>query len=216
MIGFNREDVHFLTIGNLSEGRKNVRGVVDAFTAVGSDIPHAKLLIKVDPDESSDWPRNNKIVFLPISLSDEYVNALYKLCDVYVSAHRCESWGLCMSDAIMADKPVIATGYSGNMEFVDENTAYPVRYSRARVQPGENGPGVDCGVWWASPDLNHLAERLTEVYTHFNDVQVKVRLANAKAKIRQFNRDLACQLIRERLSAIEGRFGGWVDPTGRA
>ncbi len=208
MLAFDRDDIHFLTIGSLGEGRKNVRGLVCAFREASTSMPNAKLVIKATPDEHADWPRDDRIIFLPIALSDDYVNALYQICDVYVSAHHCESWGLCLSDALIAGMPVVATAYSGNMDFIDEDSAFPVRYMRTRVKPGENGPDVDCGVWWATPDQNHLAERIAETYADFHNARLETRLAHARCKIRKFDTALASKLICERLSAIEGGFGG--------
>ena len=49
-------------------------------------------------------------------------------CDAYVSLHRSEGFGLDMAKAMGLGKPVIATGYSGNLEFMDEATAYLVDY----------------------------------------------------------------------------------------
>ena len=48
------------------------------------------------------------------------VLALMEACDVYVSLHRSEGLGLAMAEAMLMGKPVVATGYSGNTEFMNE------------------------------------------------------------------------------------------------
>ena len=66
---------------------------------------------------------------------DSYIAA----CDCYVSLHRSEGLGLTMAEAIACGKPVIATGYSGNLEFMDEASSYLVPYDLVEVPP----------TWWA-------------------------------------------------------------------
>ena len=49
--------------------------------------------------------------------------------DCYVSLHRSEGFGLGMAEAMALEKPVIATNYSGNCEFVTETTGYPIAFN---------------------------------------------------------------------------------------
>ena len=42
---------------------------------------------------------------------------LIHCCDVYVSLHRAEGFGLGMAEAMKMGKAVIATNYSGNTDF---------------------------------------------------------------------------------------------------
>jgi glycosyltransferase involved in cell wall biosynthesis len=47
-------------------------------------------------------------------------------CDSYISLHRSEGFGLTMAEAMYFSKPVIATGYSGNLEFMNEENSFLV------------------------------------------------------------------------------------------
>ena len=58
--------------------------------------------------------------------------------DAYVSLHRAEGYGLTMAEAMMLGKPVIATGYSGNLEFMDEDNSVLVPYSKVRIPMGQS------------------------------------------------------------------------------
>ena len=53
-------------------------------------------------------------------------------CDCYVSLHRSEGFGLTMAEAMACGKPVIATGYSGNLEFMTEDEQLPRAVSTRR------------------------------------------------------------------------------------
>ena len=55
-------------------------------------------------------------------------------------------------------KPVIATGWSGNMDYMRPGTAFPVRYTLVPVGRGAY-PFAD-GQVWAEPDVAHAAELL--------------------------------------------------------
>ena len=73
---------------------------------------------------------------------DSYVAA----CDCYVSLHRSEGLGLTLAEAMASGKPVIATGYSGNLEFMREHESLLVPF-RPRRRPGELvGPCARRGV----------------------------------------------------------------------
>ena len=88
------------------------------------------------------------------------VLALYANCDVFVSLHSAEGLGLGMLEAMALGKPVIATGWSGNLSFMDHQSAALVTY-RHRTVDGE----LDCytpdfagrNATWAAPDIEHAA-----------------------------------------------------------
>ena len=47
---------------------------------------------------------------------------------MYVSLHRAEGFGLTLAQAMSLGKPVVATGYSANTEFMSEENGYLVPY----------------------------------------------------------------------------------------
>ena len=73
---------------------------------------------------------------------------LLATADCYVSPHRSEGFGLTMLESMALGKPVIATAYSGNMDFMTEDEQLP--RCRTRLLPLERdyGPymrGADVG-----------------------------------------------------------------------
>jgi glycosyltransferase involved in cell wall biosynthesis len=81
--------------------------------------------------------------------------ALLNAADTYVSLHRSEGFGLNIAESMYLAKPVIATGYSGNMEFMDAGNSLPVRYALRQLRGGEYPEWH--GQHWAEPDLEHAA-----------------------------------------------------------
>ena len=84
------------------------------------------------------------------------------LCDCYVSLHRSEGLGLTMAEAMALGKPVIATGYSGNLHFMTPDNSYLVDYSRVAVPSGCDP--YPAGAKWAEPDAEQAAELMRLVY----------------------------------------------------
>ena len=85
-------------------------------------------------------------------------------CDCYVSLHRSEGLGLTMAEAMALGKPVIATGYSGNLEFMDESNSYLVPYELVDVPTDwwAYAPGAT----WAAPNPDAAARLMRHVWEH--------------------------------------------------
>jgi len=95
------------------------------------------------------------------SLPEEQVYALLRSCDCFVSPHRSEGFGLNIAAAMYFGKPVIATGYSGNMDFTTPENAFLIDYDLVAVQH-ETG-AYKANYVWADPSEDHLAALLRTV-----------------------------------------------------
>jgi glycosyltransferase involved in cell wall biosynthesis/SAM-dependent methyltransferase len=96
--------------------------------------------------------------YLPIEERD----ALVAGCDCYVSLHRAEGFGLTLAEALARGKPVIATGFSGNTDFMTEDNSFLVHYKLSEV--GSEGENYPPDGHWADPDLDHAAELMRSVF----------------------------------------------------
>jgi glycosyltransferase involved in cell wall biosynthesis len=127
------------------------------------------------------------------------VNALINACDCFVSLHRAEGFGLPLAEAMCMNKPVIATGWSGNMDFMNANNSFPVRFT---LQPLDHDVGpYRKGLRWAEPDVGHAAELMALVAQE----PERARKIGERAG-RDIRDSLSCaavgELIRERLDRI--------------
>jgi glycosyltransferase involved in cell wall biosynthesis len=86
-------------------------------------------------------------------------HALTAAADIVLSLHRSEGFGLVPAEAMLLGRPVVATGWSGNMTFMDESCAALVGY---RLVPARDPRGVYAvpGATWAEPEIAHAAEWL--------------------------------------------------------
>jgi hypothetical protein len=152
--------------------RKNPVGLIEAFTRAFAPGEGPQLLIKTInaplrplPEEEVLWAAHGRpdIHLIDRSLSGEELNGLMAGCDCYVSLHRAEGFGLTMAEAMAIGKPVIATGYSGNVDFMNAENSYLVEHSLSRVGPeSEIYPAEG---EWAEPSVGHAAELMRRVYS---------------------------------------------------
>lgn len=88
------------------------------------------------------------------------MRSLVQLIDCYVSLHRAEGFGQTMAEAMMAGRPVIATGHSGNLQFMDAANALLVP---AELVPVGTGTPYPPTARWAEPDLGEAARLMRAV-----------------------------------------------------
>lgn len=124
---------YFYTIVDSVNPRKDLRTLLTAFAAAFPGEEQRVRLVVKQYRKSCDLSAFKHVVDIPEGLSDGQMAALHASCDIYVSAHHTEAWGLPLSEAMSFGKAVIATGWSGNMEFMDAQNSFPVRYSLGNV-----------------------------------------------------------------------------------
>lgn len=142
-------------------------------------------------------------------LSREEMFGLQNSIDCYVSLHRSEGFGLGMAECMYLGKPVIATGYSGNLDFMDGDNSLLVDCKMIPVRDGEYPYWQ--GQRWADPDVAQAARFMRQV---FDDRAFAHRLgAAAAASIRRTNSKAICgEAITARLREIDLRRDRHRDP----
>ncbi len=193
---------YFLVIALQARPRKNIATLVRAFRAVHSRMPNTKLLVKVGDAGDVSWGSGAGVINLPGRMNRSQINALYSLASAYVSAHHAEGWGLTLSDAMLFEKPVIATGYSGNLEFMDEDNSFLLGYTEAPIRPEDCGDLFHTGMRWAYPHEEDLQNKLLLLEQHRDGEWVSAKIRKASADVLSFSRASVRELIRRRLDDI--------------
>ncbi len=150
--------------------RKNPLAAIDAFRRAFTADDDALLVLKTCQSDFAPEARDlisrriqgSQIRTIDGYSSREEIAGLTAAADCYVSLHRCEGFGLTLAEAMAYGKPVIATPYSGNTDFFDLTTGYPVQYRLVEIEHDE-GP-YRAGARWAEPDVEHAARLMREVY----------------------------------------------------
>lgn len=201
-IAYDPGCVYFLSISKLWDRRKNASGLVEAFVRQSARMPHARLIIKASTRDTAPLMTHPQIIWLFGAASDAEINALYRTSHVYVSPHCAEGWGLTMSDAMLFGKPVIATGYSGNLEFMHGGNSWLLRYTEASIRPEDCYHQFDSSMQWAYPDPPDLDEHLRLLYETHRSEPVAERVQRAAADLRGFDRRAVQAQLVARLRAI--------------
>lgn len=195
-----RDVFYFYTIVDTVNPRKNIATLLAAFAAAfPREEDRVRLVVK-----QYRAPQNLEafsfVTDIPESLSDGQVAALHALCDAYVSSHHAEAWGLPLSEALSFGVPVIATAYSGNMEFMTPENSFlvpctlgPVSAAMCRALPEL----FHSDMTWADIDEAALARTLRQV--RFQPLSREFRTRTA-ASMNAFSP----AVIQERLADLIG------------
>ncbi|GAN51958.1 putative glycosyl transferase [Methylobacterium sp. ME121] len=200
--------------------RKNPLGVVAAFQTafpVGSKESVA-LVLKTqnrarvfDPHQRAVWEqiddaaaRDPRIIVIDRTLSYDALISFKRACDAYVSLHRSEGWGFGLLEAMQLGLPVIATAYSGNMEFCSAETAFLVDFDLKAVLPTEY-VYAERDSRWAEPSISSAANAFHEVFVN---KELRLRKASAgRTFVRtNFSLEAIARRYGARLDAIEAQF----------
>lgn len=166
--------------------RKNPGAVVEAFERAVRERPTARtsLVIKLNGAENEPQahaelaerlrPLAGRVVLLARTMSDNEVKNLVRACDCFVSLHRSEGFGRGLSEAMFLGKPVIGTGYSGNMQFMTPATSLIVDHRLVPVPAGAYPHWQD--QVWAEPDVAQAARHMV---TLLDDRSLGRRLGEA-------------------------------------
>ena len=192
--------------------RKNPAAVVEAF--VSAFAPGEGPVLVLKSINGRDWKPDQfeRIAAFAreredIIVRDGYVSAderdsYIAACDCYVSLHRSEGLGLTMAEAMAYGKPVIATGYSGNLEFMDESSSLLVPYRLVDVP--ETWWAHAPGATWAEPDVGTAANLMRRVWEHPDDARAIGR-AGLDAIVDRFPPGRTAAFVNGRLAEARRR-----------
>ena len=205
-INFKPACIYYLTITKVWDKRKNVQFLIDAFERLRCEMPNARLIVKAGMGDQQPHISDERIIVVNANLTDGQVAALYECADVYVSAHHSEGWGLTMADALLFRKPTIATGYSGNLEFMDASNSFLVAFEEDYIREEDLFGSFTSRMRWAYPSQRDLEDRLLFLYGLRDNSAVQEAIQSklkAAASIDRFNPVEVGKILRKRLEEVE-------------
>ena len=165
--GLKEEDFLVLMMfdSNSYTARKNPGAAMDAFReAFGRKPEGVKMVIKISNPKPEDIAfAEEKLdpgsyVLITERLDRKRMNALIRLCDVFLSLHRSEGFGLVMAEAMSLGTAVVATDWSANTEFMPAGAACMVEARQVPV--GDGYQYRQEGLTWAEADVRQAAAYL--------------------------------------------------------
>jgi glycosyltransferase involved in cell wall biosynthesis len=178
--------------------RKNPIDLIQTHVLAFPDESGPKLIIKTvngskNPSQQEQLRfavgTRTDILILDMYLSREQLHSLVNECQIYISLHRSEGYGLTLAEAMSLGKPVIATAYSGNMDFMNESNSVLVPYELVPV--GDDAYPYQNDSLWAQPDIAFAARAVRELSI---DLERRMNLGN---KARQ---DVTSEFTMEKTS----------------
>ena len=148
--------------------RKNPLAAIAAFRRAFGDAKDRVLVIKLIAGGATRWAERalheaiagaNNIRLVEGMLPEADMMGLTSAADIVISLHRSEGFGLVPAQAMALGKPVIATGWSGNLEFMTKRNSALVDYSLVPVHDPEGTFGGD-GQMWAEADVDDATQWL--------------------------------------------------------
>ena len=195
-------------VGSTS-ARKNPLATIEAFRDAFDDSDATFLVLKFhsnrhEPAFISLLNRAirgmQNVLIIADELSEAEMIVLRDLSDCLVSAHRSEGFGLNIAEFMALGKPVIATDYSGSLEFLDADVGFPVDFKLVEIEQ-RIGP-YGRGYVWAEPDRASLAMQLRLVFDDPAEAARRGREA-ARRMAADFSYAAVGQRIRDRFKTID-------------
>lgn len=150
--------------------RKNPQAVLRAFIEA---FPHggAELTLKVSGAAANkekmqkfkeQCDRIQNVHIITDILDRDNMSNLYLNHDIYLSLHRSEGYGLTIREAMLHGLHIVATGWSGNMDFMYGKLAHPVPYHLIEIKEYE-GPLKGIKGKWAEADITEAVQILRKL-----------------------------------------------------
>tara|TARA_B100000787_G_scaffold111926_1_gene83308 strand:- start:1389 stop:5102 length:3714 start_codon:yes stop_codon:yes gene_type:complete len=151
--------------------RKGAELMLEAYGRVFTSKDDVTLVIKTFPNPHNEihkWLSETKagksdfpdVLIIEENLSESQLKSLYEQCDVLVAPSKAEGFGLPMAEAMLSGLAVITTGWGGQMDFCNDETAWLLDYN---FEPAETHFSLFDSVW-ALPDVGALARTMLEVF----------------------------------------------------
>jgi len=202
-LGLDPDDFVFYTIGRWDE-RKAVFLAIEAYLRAFTADDPVVLVVKTGPRlemPPGEWGAGNPLSFTTLwqvaSLvrqfrnparvhleverwTDDRIAGLHARGDCYLTLARGEGWGIGAFDASAYGNPVVATGWGGFLEYLDDESAFLVDHTLTAVEHNafaSYSPDQE----WAAPDVGHAVDVLRTVVA--NPDAARARATHARDRV---------------------------------
>lgn len=148
--------------------------------AAGDNVALVIKTAGMNPAELENWKRSFGISHptAPVYVdqqtrSEAEMDALYRGCQAFVLPSRGEGVGYPYLEAAIRGLPVIATGWGGHMDFLNDQNSYPLSYQLVPVPPQNYYYGYQSDQSWAEVSVEHMRSVMRRVYMNYAEAKSK-------------------------------------------
>jgi glycosyltransferase involved in cell wall biosynthesis len=185
--------------------RKGTDLVVKAFLAAFPRERDVRLICKTSNNIFQFWVKDDKRIVVNMEKMghEDLLQRFFGEIDVGIFPTRGEGWGLPITECMATGAPVITTGWSGPLEFANNEDGWLLDYSMVpATEFSEKVYQEDCGDW-AEPSFEHLVACMRNAYENRDETARKGATAAARMKkdfdwevtIKQFHEAINTHLI---------------------
>jgi glycosyltransferase involved in cell wall biosynthesis len=167
--------------------------------------PEAEITFFIETELHTPVENTPTILLLNASVSHTDLARLYASASAFVLAPRGEAWGRACLEALASGLPVIATQWGAVSEFLSDANSFPVAVEG--ILPASCEDELVAGHRWAEPSVDHLRQRLREVFTNSRDVQTRAAQGRKDAVERWDWNQVLPQWVHEFRRLCESRKG---------
>ena len=138
-----------------------------------------ELLYYIERELHVPLEKTPPILLIPGLIPNADLPRLYTSADCFVLPSRGEGWGRPYAEALCSELPVIATRWSGQLDFLNDANSYLIDCKLAPT-PCDTDIEVFAGHQWAEPDVDHLRSLMRHVFTHRADAKQKARIGRSE------------------------------------
>lgn len=189
--------------------RKNPDAVVESFIKVSSMFKNVGLILKyIYPESAKDYIDKIKsrlkgyknVFYFENYMTPQELKTLISISGAFISLHRAEGFGLLPLEAMGLGVPVIATEWSGNMEYMNHKNTALVGCRLVPVEGRYVGSTPGDGQVWAEPDVEEAVAYMSRMIT---DAEWRNSLiSHGLETARFFTVERTGRLMRERLEFL--------------
>lgn len=177
-----RDVFTFGSFGDLSP-RKGIDALLRAFCEEFTPREPVRLRLKATGTMPAYAYTHSGVQLLAGYLDDTGLQEFLRSLDAFVLPSRGEGFGLCGLEAMATGLPLVATGWSGPAEYLDESDSYPLAYRLVDTR-GCVSNGVTYHGAWAEPDHDHLRVTLRHLYEHPDEARAHGQ--HAAGRVRRY------------------------------
>jgi glycosyltransferase involved in cell wall biosynthesis len=181
--------------------RKNPEGLLKAYLSefdasdnvclvlktyyTNNSIQDRTLIVEAIKKAKNDLQLTNTppVLLVHGGLSRDEILTIHNCCDCFVLPHRAEGWGVPHFEALAMGNPVIATGYGGNLEFMQLANSWLLSFFMTPVA-GMGRPTYNGKMHWAEPSLDDLQRYMRQAYS--DPALTKQKGAAGQVKVQEF------------------------------